>query len=390
MRTIKILWTVVLLISCFYNVKAQKQETFKLNILIPEAKPELKAFLYYVKSNGSKLEIDSAEWKSGKYVFKGQSFYGQKAHVYIDAGNKAFKPNVFKTAYPVFLEKGEIYLSISSEGKDAKVSRSPLNEEYQVLRDLLSSFKKDEDSLKKAYQIANRSKNEKELSRISASQKALAETKEQASLKYFYAHLNSVVVLELLPNVVQIARNKKLAIEMFNALDANVKNSGSGRKYAALLESTASAGIGDFAPDFTTKNIKGNDVSLTDFKGKYVLLDFWASWCGPCRAENPNLVKAYNRFKDDNFTIVSLSVDERSGYWRRAVAEDGLPWEQLLDTQDGKNKVGVLYTIVSIPSNFLINPEGKIIATNLRGDSLQTELARILTAETNNTRKNLR
>lgn len=135
--------------------------------------------------------------------------------------------------------------------------------------------------------------------------------------------------------------------------------------------------IGEKAPIFKQKDGLGNFYSLSSFKGKYVLVDFWASWCPPCRAENPYLVKVYKKYKDKNFTIVGVTRDEEKDIhmWLIAIKEDELPWLQLSDFDQSASK---LYNVVSLPTNFLIDREGKIIAINLRGERLDKVLMEVL------------
>jgi len=140
--------------------------------------------------------------------------------------------------------------------------------------------------------------------------------------------------------------------------------------------------VGSVAPDFTLNSIEGKSISLRDFRGKYVLVDFWASWCPPCRAENPNVVAAYNRFKEENFTILGVSLDENADKWKEAVNKDGLIWDHVSDLQGWESAVAALYGVQSIPANFLIDPSGKIVAVNLRGDGLEKILQSKLAAAT--------
>ena len=119
-------------------------------------------------------------------------------------------------------------------------------------------------------------------------------------------------------------------------------------------------------------------VKLSAYRGKLVYLDFWASWCGPCRAENPNVLKAYNKYKDKNFTVLGVSLDAKKEPWLAAIKTDGLTWTEISDLKGWNNMVAKQYTIRSIPQNFLIDPTGKIVGKNLRGDDLEAKLASLL------------
>jgi peroxiredoxin len=132
------------------------------------------------------------------------------------------------------------------------------------------------------------------------------------------------------------------------------------------------------APDFSLSTPNGQQVSLSSFKGKYVLLDFWASWCAPCRAENPNVVAAYQKFKDKNFTVLGVSLDEKKEAWEKAIKDDGLVWTNVSDLRGWDSEAARMYQVESIPANFLIDPEGRIIASNLRGAALAAHLETIL------------
>lgn len=132
------------------------------------------------------------------------------------------------------------------------------------------------------------------------------------------------------------------------------------------------------APDFSATTPEGGQVSLGSLKGKFVLLDFWASWCGPCRAENPNVVEAYKRFNGRNFTILGFSLDTDKNKWRKAIAEDGLTWTHVSELAGWNSVAARQYGVESIPQNFLIGPEGQIIASGLRGEQLMQQLDQVL------------
>jgi peroxiredoxin len=136
--------------------------------------------------------------------------------------------------------------------------------------------------------------------------------------------------------------------------------------------------VGSMAPDFSQNDVNGTPVTLSSFKGKYVLVDFWASWCRPCRDENPNVVQNYQRFKDKNFTVLGVSLDRAKDPWLQAIAEDNLTWTHVSDLKFWSNEVAQLFKISSIPQNLLVGPDGKVLAKNLRGPALESTLCQFL------------
>ena len=166
---------------------------------------------------------------------------------------------------------------------------------------------------------------------------------------------------------------------LFDGLDSDVRHSTAGKAFQEKLVIAAKTAIGQNAMEFTQSDTLGNPVKLSAFRGKYLLLDFWASWCGPCRAENPNVVKAYAEYHTKGFEILGVSLDRPGAKdnWLKAIHDDNLAWTQVSDLQFWNNAVAKEYGVSSIPQNFLIDPTGKIIAKNLRGDELEKKLSEL-------------
>lgn len=143
-------------------------------------------------------------------------------------------------------------------------------------------------------------------------------------------------------------------------------------------QSTGDSWVGKTVPELVMPDVNGKDVSIASFRGKFVLIDFWASWCGPCRMENPNVVKAYNEFKGKNFTILGVSLDKDKDAWRKAIAQDHLSWTQMSDLKYWNSQAVETFGFQGIPFNVLVDPSGKVIAESLRGEELDSKLKQVL------------
>jgi peroxiredoxin len=166
---------------------------------------------------------------------------------------------------------------------------------------------------------------------------------------------------------------------LYNNLSPVLKATGDGKFLAGMVQHMKAVQLGAIAPDFTQPDTAGTPINLKSFRGKYVLVDFWASWCHPCRAENPNLVKAFNHYKGNSLAILSISLDTKGAKdaWLQAINTDGMLWTQVSDLSGWNNTVAKEYGVTAIPQNFLVDPQGKIVAKNLRGDGLEKKLKAI-------------
>jgi peroxiredoxin len=211
--------------------------------------------------------------------------------------------------------------------------------------------------------------------------KVLKDDRRQQEIAFIKAHPDYLVSIEALKDAVgYLPGDIRMYDKLFNGLNKNVRKSKEGLVLKKTIDGFMTVRIGAEAPLFQSPDTSGNAISLKELRGKYVLLDFWASWCGPCREENPNVVNAYEQFKDKHFTVLGISLDrsDKRDAWIKAIKDDGLVWHHVSDLKFWNNEVAKLYSVRSIPQNFLLDPQGKIVAANLRGEELFRKLQELI------------
>jgi len=360
-----------------FMVAAQKSYTITGNLTT--LKGPAKAYLVLLQNNAWK-EVDSNEIKDGKFLFKGSVSEPQNA---VLAVRRSGEPQ--RDSQSFFIENGNITVAgtdaIASAKFSGSVSDRENNERQAMITPITTRIMKvqDEFGKKSAGGVYEKSVEERKMAGDSI-QKMVANIKA-INLKFAETHLNSFMGLYTYNLYVLDSKFDPAEVEpIFNRFSAALKSSELGKKTIEKIAIGKRRQAGAKATDFTQNDLNDRPFTLSSLRGKYVLVDFWASWCVPCRAENPNVVKAYQELKGKNFEIVGVSLDYPGGkaVWAEAVKKDGLPWIQVSDLKGWKNEVAVLYGINSVPQNLLIDPNGMIIAKNLRGEALTQKLKELI------------
>jgi len=278
---------------------------------------------------------------------------------------------VGRNNYYFFAQPGHIDLTgIKDSTQTYVLSGSPMQQDADAFNLFIKDLTEQRDRLNAKFK--NATAEEKAL--IEKERNILKKERYKKTREFIAVHPTSFFSLYL----ISLYREYDEIKPLYGALGQSAKQTVQGQRFAKNLAVLEKNQLGMQMTDFTQSDIKGHPVKFASFKGKYVLVDFWASWCMPCRAENPNVLKAYNAFKDKGFTVIGISLDDKAANWKKAVRDDKMPWTQLSDLKGWKNDLSVSLGIQAIPSNFLIDPSGKIIAKDLRGKMLEDKLKELL------------
>ena len=338
----------------------------------PKSENGRKVYLSKIINNNI-VVVDSAQISQQKFQFKGKKIETELAVLQYSTSKSTEIRQFF------ILENGTILSNI--ENNSFVISGTNNNKDLLEFTKRTSSVQKEiqdfQDKNLTLFQKATQENDEQKVNELMNSMQNLQLKYVNTSLDFVKNNKNSYVSLIALTQLEQSIKEEDF-ITSFENLSNEVKNTVLGKEITNKIKKTADLQIGKKAPNFKANSPDGKEISLHDNLGKITIIDFWASWCGPCRKENPNVVKLYNKYKSKGLQIVGVSLDKDENSWKKAIEKDELSWIHLSNLKFWEDPIAKLYNISSIPATYILDENGTIIAKNLRGEDLENKIAELL------------
>ncbi|GAB3706385.1 TlpA disulfide reductase family protein [Spirosoma flavus] len=371
-----VVFTILSLLAAGVAAQAQATKPFTVTGKIKNAAPG--SYVYLEANTQPTRKLDSVKVAAGNtFTLKGN----------VAEGGEVFVLNVGGGQKMALLVEGGETLNVTADGfrMDAKtgqvgkasVTGSKNMEYYEKLMALRTDMETKVQNWNKQMAAATEKKDNKKAAQIEQEYQAAEQdvvTKVKAMLPEMGTSLVSLFAL----NFINIENDFATYESLANRFEKENPNSPHAKSLIGRVARIKGVSVGAQAPEIALSDTTGNPVPLSSLRGKYVLLDFWASWCGPCRAENPNVVRMYNKYKDKGFAIYSVSLDQAKANWTKAIRNDNLTWTHVSDLKFWQSAAAQQYGVQAIPATFLLDKDGKIIAKNLRGEALEQKLEEVL------------
>lgn len=321
------------------------------------------------------VKIDSTEIKDGKFSFAGEVAEVEYSFIEI---NEVPQP----LQIPFILENGEIKLvADKNDLQNSKVTGTKNNDDLMKFNEVSYQIGKEIEEFQQAnmqkFQEASMNNDQATIESLMQEMEAKQNKLFDEAKNYISNNKDSYVSVLLLAQIGANLETKELS-EKFHALSTPVKETKLGKEIAERLKTSEATEVGKIAPDFSAPDLEGKQLSLHENLGKVTIIDFWASWCGPCRQENPNVVKLYNQYKDKGLQIIGVSLDREDEKWRKAIVDDQLTWLHVSNLKFWQDPIAKTYNVTAIPATFILDEKGTIVAKDLRGEELEAKIAELL------------
>ena len=322
------------------------------------------------RQSGEWITVDSAKVTDGKFNLKGSVENPEMTYLL----NEKLHFRI-----PVFLENSDITVKVDvKKPEDVKITGSKAQDAFDAYNKEVKSYNDKLEDLYKQYSDAQEKGDEALVKKIDSTYYVIDDEKTAFTKNYIGSNNKSLAVPYIFYRELSYSLDVKELDSVLHLIDTSLSSS----VYYKLLDNKVktlyNVAVGKKAPDFTLNDTSGNPISLSQFQGKYLLIDFWAAWCRPCRAENPNNVKLYADYKDKGFEILGVSFDDNREAWVKAIKQDGLTWTQISDLKGWNSAAGKLYAVSAIPHTVLLDKNGIIIAKNLRAEKLRKKISELL------------
>jgi len=368
---------IILVLVCLIPFAGSAQDKFEISGKLSAVTSGRIVLLSYKNSNGKTVR-DSTKIRDNKFFLTGFTAFGNKAEISLLPVNKdSIQHGLYSDAQIFYLEKGKYIVIGSNSISKATITGTNSQNEYLQYKNQVEKTRAAQMALFANLTKANDAKDTTEISKTQIELKKVHARENAVQDSFIFSHPDSYVTLDIIDQEKAGYMEPIFFDPYYKSLSKRMLGSSTGKNMTERYEKAQKLNIGKTL-DFNQTDDKGKEFDLSSLRGKYVLVDFWASWCGPCRGETPYLIKAYAELKDKKFEIVSISLDENKLAWLKAVASDKMTWIQVSDLKGFKNNVAIKYGITTIPRNVLIDPNGLIVAKDLRGEDVTAKLSALI------------
>ena len=330
-----------------------------------------KIYLKAIDSTNRLIDIDTTMSSNGTFKFTGDQSTPSLNYIVIDG---------IRGNFPVIIENGNISFSGQKDSLQfATIAGTPQNEFFSNFLTEQRSMQSIAESMQRDLRAARNSKDSATMNSLRDEFFELQEKSKQFSQDFIKENPSALISALLLQNLLRAKSLPATDVKTYyDALTEDIKATKPGKAIAKELANVLATEIGATAPSFSGPSPDGNTLALSDVKGKLVLVDFWAAWCKPCRAENPNIVSVYNKYKEKGFNVIGVSLDRKSEDWLKAIEADGLAWNHISNLKYFNDPIAKMYNVNGIPAAFLLDENGVIVGKNLRGPALEQKVAEFL------------